>query len=86
VAGNGGSPVYVDGPWSHRQVTANGTRFHIAESGVSDLCLEVGMFGAEPWSAAMRTEIEARLGLRAIDIYGLSEIMGPGVACECQAE
>jgi len=45
--------------------------------------LEVGMFGAEPWSEAMRREIEARLGLRAIDVYGLSEIMGPGVACEC---
>ncbi len=45
--------------------------------------LEVGLFGAEPWSEAMRQEIEARLGLRAVDIYGLSEIMGPGVACEC---
>ena len=46
--------------------------------------LEIGMFGAEPWSQAMRAEIEARLGLRAVDIYGLSEIMGPGVACECE--
>ncbi|MFO1398737.1 MAG: phenylacetate--CoA ligase [Burkholderiales bacterium] len=46
--------------------------------------LEVGLFGAEPWSEAMRREIEARLGLRAVDIYGLSEIMGPGVACECE--
>ncbi len=46
--------------------------------------LAVGMFGAEPWSAAMREEIEARIGLRAVDIYGLSEIMGPGVACECE--
>ncbi|HJV59469.1 MAG TPA: phenylacetate--CoA ligase [Albitalea sp.] len=45
--------------------------------------LEVGVFGAEPWSAAMRREIESRLGLKAVDIYGLSEIMGPGVACEC---
>ncbi len=45
--------------------------------------LAIGMFGAEPWSAAMREQIEARLGLRATDIYGLSEIMGPGVACEC---
>ncbi len=45
--------------------------------------LEVGLFGAEPWSAALRAEIEARLGLKAVDIYGLSEIMGPGVACEC---
>ena len=46
--------------------------------------LEVGLLGAEPWSDAMRREIEARLGLRAVDIYGLSEIMGPGVACECE--
>jgi phenylacetate-CoA ligase len=45
--------------------------------------LQIGMFGAEPWSAAMRTEIEARIGLKAVDVYGLSEIMGPGVACEC---
>ncbi|HRZ58970.1 MAG TPA: phenylacetate--CoA ligase [Rubrivivax sp.] len=45
--------------------------------------LAIGMFGAEPWSAAMRAEIEARIGLRAVDMYGLSEIMGPGVACEC---
>ena len=47
--------------------------------------LEVGLFGAEPWSAGMRSEIESRLGLLAVDIYGLSEIMGPGVACECAA-
>ncbi|HEX8012084.1 MAG TPA: phenylacetate--CoA ligase [Casimicrobiaceae bacterium] len=48
--------------------------------------LEVGFFGAEPWSEAMRREIEARLGLKAIDLYGLSEILGPGVACECEAQ
>jgi phenylacetate-CoA ligase len=47
--------------------------------------LRIGLFGAEPWSQAMREEIEARIGLRAVDIYGLSEIMGPGVACECEA-
>jgi phenylacetate-CoA ligase len=41
------------------------------------------VFGAEPWSEAMRRDLEARLGLKAVDIYGLSEIMGPGVACEC---
>ena len=46
--------------------------------------LRVGMFGAEPWSAGMRREIESRIGLKAVDIYGLSEIMGPGVACECE--
>ena len=45
--------------------------------------LRVGIFGAEPWSEAMRLEIEQALGLHAIDIYGLSEIMGPGVAIEC---
>jgi phenylacetate-CoA ligase len=47
------------------------------------LKLRVGIFGAEPWSEAMRGEIEAKLNLTAIDIYGLSEIMGPGVAIEC---
>jgi len=47
------------------------------------LKLRVGIFGAEPWSEAMRSEIEEKLNLSAIDIYGLSEIMGPGVAIEC---
>jgi len=46
--------------------------------------LEIGLFGAEPWSAGLRDEVEARLGITAFDIYGLSEIMGPGVACECE--
>jgi phenylacetate-CoA ligase len=45
--------------------------------------LRIGVFGAEPWSDAMRQELEAQLGLKAIDLYGLSEIVGPGVACEC---
>jgi phenylacetate-CoA ligase len=45
--------------------------------------LRVGIFGAEPWSEAMRAAIEARAGLDALDIYGLSEVMGPGVASEC---
>lgn len=45
-----------------------------------------GVFGAEPWSQAMRHDLEERLGLRAIDVYGLSEIIGPGVACECHSE
>jgi phenylacetate-CoA ligase len=48
--------------------------------------LEIGIFGAEPWSEAMRAELESRLGLRAVDVYGLSEIMGPGVAVECEAQ
>lgn len=51
-----------------------------------NLKLRVGIFGAEPWSEAMRGEIEAKLNLDAIDIYGLSEIMGPGVAIECIEE
>ncbi len=45
--------------------------------------LRVGIFGAEPWTQAMRAEIETRLGIDAVDIYGLSEVMGPGVASEC---
>ena len=48
--------------------------------------LEIGLFGAEPWSEGMRREIEARMGLKAVDVYGLSEIMGPGVAVECEAQ
>jgi phenylacetate-CoA ligase len=46
--------------------------------------LRVGVFGAEPWSDAIRRDLEERLGIAAVDIYGLSEILGPGVACECQ--
>jgi len=45
--------------------------------------LEIGIFGAEPWTEQMRAEIEQRAGLDAVDIYGLSEVMGPGVAMEC---
>src|SRR5690349_21358075 len=45
--------------------------------------LEIGIFGAEPWTGQMRDEIERRLGIHAVDIYGLSEVMGPGVASEC---
>ena len=47
------------------------------------LPLRVGVFGAEPWSDSMRKEMESKLGIMALDIYGLSEIMGPGVAIEC---
>jgi phenylacetate-CoA ligase len=55
-----------------------------AAAGVSpaEIGLRVGVHGAEPWSDAMRVEIERLLGIRALDIYGLSEIIGPGVACE----
>ncbi|MDF0752239.1 phenylacetate--CoA ligase [Marinobacter sp. 71-i] len=47
------------------------------------LPLRLGIFGAEPWTNAMRAEIEERLGIQALDIYGLSEVMGPGVGMEC---
>ena len=55
------------------------------EAGIpfSDLPIRVGIFGAEPWSEEMRLDIESKLGLIALDIYGLSEVMGPGVAMEC---
>jgi phenylacetate-CoA ligase len=57
----------------------------MAEAGldVAGSSLEIGIFGAEPWTDAMRSEIEARGGMHAVDIYGLSEVMGPGVAQEC---
>ncbi|HHU50653.1 MAG TPA: phenylacetate--CoA ligase [Firmicutes bacterium] len=45
--------------------------------------LKAGVFGAEPWSEQMRAQIEAKMGIKAIDIYGLSEVIGPGVASEC---
>ena len=48
-----------------------------------DTSLKVGIFGAEPWTEAMRREIEGKAGIDAVDIYGLSEVMGPGVANEC---
>jgi phenylacetate-CoA ligase len=49
----------------------------------ADSSLKVGIFGAEPWTNAMRAEIELRAGIDAVDLYGLSEVMGPGVAAEC---
>lgn len=57
----------------------------IQESGIKrdELKLKVGVFGAEPWTENMRREIEDKLRIKAIDIYGLSEIIGPGVASEC---
>ncbi len=56
-----------------------------AEEGIDirDLKLRIGIHGAEPWSEQMRGEIEEKLGIKAIDIYGLSEILGPGVGIEC---
>jgi phenylacetate-CoA ligase len=62
---------------------------HIAEAlrtagiDADELALEVGMFGAEPWSAGMRERLESELGITAFNVYGLSEIVGPGVAAEC---
>ena len=52
----------------------------------NQLKLKAGIFGAEPWTEEMRTQIEAKLGIKAYDIYGLSEILGPGVACECECQ
>ncbi len=63
---------------------------HLAEAaaemglGRDDLHLKAGVFGGEPWSVGMREEIERKLYLSAVDIYGLSEVMGPGVAVECR--
>jgi phenylacetate-CoA ligase len=60
----------------------------IQESGINrdDLKLRVGVFGAEPWTENMRREIEDKLRIKAIDIYGLSEVIGPGVASECPVQ
>jgi len=59
-----------------------------AEMGIplDGLKLRAGVFGAEPWSDNMRREIEKKLGIQAFDIYGLSEVMGPGVSYECKAK
>ena len=57
-----------------------------AEMGADLGRLRLGVFGAEPWSEEMRAEIESRLGITALDIYGLSEVMGPAVAMECPAK
>lgn len=58
----------------------------LAEQGIApaELNLRVGVFGAEPWSERMRSEIESRLGLKAFDNYGLTELVGPGVSFECE--
>ncbi len=60
---------------------------YMAEHGITkeNLSLKYGFFGAEPWTRGMQQEIESRLGIECFDIYGLSEIIGPGVAYECQA-
>ncbi len=60
----------------------------LAEEGIglSELKLRTGVFGAEPWTEGMRKKIEQRLGIHAHDIYGLSEVIGPGVAIECERQ
>ena len=60
----------------------------LAANGIdlSQISLRAGLFGAEPWTEEMRREIERRLGIKAYDIYGLSEIAGPGVAYECETQ
>ena len=57
----------------------------IAEAGVTGLNLELGLLGGEPWTEAMREQIERALGITAVNFYGLSEMCGPGVAAECPA-
>lgn len=51
---------------------------------IGELSLKTGVFGAEPWTDEMRTQLEKKLGIKAFDIYGLTEMMGPGVAIECE--
>ena len=59
----------------------------IERMGVKDqIKLKAGIFGAEPWTEEMRAQIEEKLSIKAYDIYGLSEVMGPGVSCECTAQ
>jgi phenylacetate-coenzyme A ligase PaaK-like adenylate-forming protein len=57
----------------------------LAEAGIAreEVSLRVGIFGAEPWSEAMRSQLESSMALKPLDIYGLSEVIGPGVSCEC---
>ena len=65
---------------------------HIADTAqemgadIRDLPLKYGIFGAEPWTNNMRKELEAKMGVRATDIYGLTEVIGPGVASECEVQ
>jgi len=53
---------------------------------IRDLPLRAGVFGAEPWTDSMRRRIQTEAGIQAYDIYGLSEIVGPGVAIECSCQ
>lgn len=60
----------------------------MADMGIKpeDMALKNGVFGAEPWSVEMREQLEEKLGIKAFDIYGLSEVIGPGVAIECECQ
>lgn len=62
------------------------TAIEMGYNPAEDFKLSAAILGAEPWSQGMRLEIEEKLGVVAIDIYGLSEVMGPGVSCECRAQ
>ena len=74
----------VESSWSRRRTCSTSSRNSRARAWTRPTSsLKVGIFGAEPWTDAMRAEIEARAGIDAVDIYGLSEVMGPGVASEC---
>ena len=66
MAGNGGSPIYVDGPWSHRPVTANGTRFHLAEAGEGPLVLLLHGFPQFWWTWRAQLESLSAAGYRAV--------------------
>jgi len=62
------------------------TALEMGYNPATDFKLSAAILGAEPWSQGMREEIEEKLGVVAVDIYGLSEVMGPGVSCECRAQ
>jgi len=62
------------------------TALEMGYNPATDFKLSAAILGAEPWSQGMREEIEEKLGVLAVDIYGLSEVMGPGVSCECRAQ
>lgn len=77
-----GSTVFCATP-SYALNVADYIEKNMPEFRMEDTKLRIGVFGAEPWTEAMRAEIEKRLKIDAYDIYGLSEVMGPGVSCEC---
>src|SRR6266568_819953 len=85
-SGTGGRPTLVAYTAADLALWARMCAEALVAAGVrpgDGLSLKAGVFGAEPWSGEMRARIEELLGLRALDIYGLSEVIGPGVASEC---